>query len=159
MANYRLLKLTIQRTKAQQGLTVAANGSTDADNLLAALKSIPAVNYNADHETATRNIVIEIDLPLHEDGQLVKFYDKAVELGAWIFATADITETGDDWSSSITFYHYFPTDSAYDTWFNWCNTILTDDGTPFVFGTTDNRDPNGYLDMGTVDFNRPYRSA
>lgn len=158
MANYRYSKLTFQRTKAQQGLNLAANGSTEADNLLAALKSIPAVNYNADHETVTRNIAMELDVPLHEDGQMVKFFDKAVELGAWSFAKADITETEDDWSSTITFHQYFPTDSAYDTWVSWCNGIMTDDGTPFVFGTVDNRDPNGYLDMGTVDFNKPYRT-
>jgi len=155
MASYRLMKWSINRTKTSHG----AFGDGNSDNLFDALKSIPTVNYNAEHQTATRNIAKELDIPLHEDGQLVKFYDKAVELGAWIFAFTDITESDNDWSSTITFYHYFPTDSAYDTWFSWINAAMEEDGVPFIYGTPDNRAGNGsMIDMGTVDFNKAYRS-
>jgi hypothetical protein len=117
----------------------------------------PAVNYTVEHEEFTREIAMQIDRPYHEDGTLVKNYDKAIELGAWVFANCSINE--DDNSVDITINHYFPTDEMFEEWIAFATAEFNKlDTPPDILTASGNPNPSlGVFDLGTVDFNKPYR--
>ena len=142
MASYRLYQF---KTKAY-------NVSNDEISVFNA----PAVNYTVDHEEFTRGISIQIDCPHHEDGTLVKNFDKAVELGAWVFVKCSINE--DEGSVEIIFNNYFPTDEMFEEWFAFANAeVAALDSTPQIFSPSADSSL-GVFDLGRVDFNKPYRT-
>lgn len=141
MASYRLYQLK----------TKALNIPEDEFHIFNA----PAVNYTVEHEEFSRGIAIQIDSPHHENGTLVKNFDKAVELGAWIFAKCSINE--DDYSVDITFNHYFPTNEMFEEWIAFATAEVNKlDATPQIL-TSSGDSSLGLFDLGTVDFNKPYR--
>ena len=143
MASYRLYQF---KTKAY-------NVSDDEMSLFDA----PAVNYTVDHEEFTREMVIQIDCPNHEDGTLVKNFDKAVELGAWVFVKCLKNE--DEGSVDIIFNNYFPTDEMFEEWFAFANAeVASLDSRPQILSPP--TEPSlGLFDLGRVDFNKPYRTV
>lgn len=111
-----------------------------------AFESFPTAKHTPAHIDYTRDIAETVGLENN--------FDKAEELGAWVFAD---TESIDEDTVILTFDMYFPDQQSYNDFTSFVDANIEESGRPSVLAPSS--DPrSGIKYIGLIDFNKPYRS-